>query len=438
MIMTSKTGPFLTILALVLAAIPAVLADDATTNAPAASPTLAPTPAPALTDPTANASAAAPAAPAPTAATTPITPPVHSGPFVHPGIFYSADDLAFARKKIQDKADPWNSAYEASFKNNNDTRATNATAAWDATKDGYMHGDPMTAHAEALQWALTGDPAHAANAIKILNAWSSTLTSVVTHSMPQEKLAIGWDGLHFVNAAELLCYANPDGKQSGWSDADVQQFKKMLGLFYPVIQNFYSNFNGNWDASMMATMISMAVFLDDNDMFNHVIEHYVVGEKLNGGILYYVAPSGQCQEAGRDQGHCCMGLGNLVATCEVAKRQGIDLYGVYNNRLMTALEVYAKYNLGNDDVPFDPTFGGYKQISPGGRGIFAGMWEAPYQHYVYDKGLEMPYAKQVVFGTNIIVNGRNHNQPGVYRPEGGSLNTGIGYGTLMQFKGDQK
>jgi hypothetical protein len=376
----------------------------------------------------------APATPAPTTATTPVAPPVHSGPFVHPGLFYTADDLAFMRKKIEAKEEPWYSAYQECFKSSNANRVPTPSAQWDAMKDGYMHADPVTAHGEALQWALTGDPVHAANAIKILNAWSSTMTTIVSHKMPQEKLAIGWDGYHFANAAELLLYANPDGKQSGWADADVQQFKKMLGLMYPVIKDFMSGYNGNWDASMMNTMICMGVFLDDQDMFNHAVEHYVVGQKPNGGILYYVAPSGQCQESGRDQGHCCMGLGNLVAVCEVAKRQGIDLYGLYDNRLMTGLEYYAKYNLGND-VPFDPTFGGYRQISPGGRGIFGGIWEAPYQHYAIERGLEMPYTKQIIFGTNMIVNGRNRNQPGVFRPEGATLNTGICYGTLTMYRG---
>ena len=306
-----------------------------------------------------------------------------------------------------------------------------------------MKGDPGVAHQEALEWALTGDPSHAANAIKILNAWSSTLTTIVTHKMPGEKLSIGWDVAHFANAAELLCYANPDGKTSGWSDADIAQFKKMLGLFYPVIQNFQSGFNGNWDAAIMNTMICMAVFLDDQDMFNHVVSHYVVGEKPNGGILNYIAPTGQCQESGRDQGHVQMGLGNYVAICEVAKRQGVDLYGLYDNLLMVGLEYTAKYMLGND-VPFNPAYEHElmwnvnpsvpHQISTGVRGVFAQIWEAPYQHYVYEKGLEMPFTKQIIFSTSIQLNG---GKPGPYRPEGGTLNTGISWGTLTMFKGDQ-
>jgi hypothetical protein len=49
----------------------------------------------------------------------------------------------------------------------------------------------------------------------------------------------------------------------------------------------------------------------------------------------------------------------------------------------------------------------------------------------------MPYTKQIIFGTNIIVNGRNKNAPGMYRPEGATLNTGICWGTLTMFRGDQ-
>ena len=111
------------------------------------------------------------------------------GAFVHPGQFYTANDLAFMRQKIAAHAEPWFSAWEHGFKLRNAKRPTNATAEWDATKDGYMGSDPLTAHKEALAWALTGDPAHAANAIEILNAWSATLQKIVPHKMPQEMVA---------------------------------------------------------------------------------------------------------------------------------------------------------------------------------------------------------------------------------------------------------
>ncbi len=85
------------------------------------------------------------------------------------------------RKKIAAHEEPWYSAYQANFGKSDPNRPTHAVAVWAGD---YMSGDPVVAHQEALQWALTGDAAHAANAIKILNAWSSTLTTITTHKVP--------------------------------------------------------------------------------------------------------------------------------------------------------------------------------------------------------------------------------------------------------------
>jgi hypothetical protein len=84
-----------------------------------------------------------------------------------------------------------------------------------------------------------------------------------------------------------------------------------------------------------------------------------------------------------------LGLGLLAAACEVACKQGVDLYGAEQNRLMVGFEYTAKYNLGND-VPCEGT------ISPKERGRFRPIYEKVYQYYVHRKGLEMPFTKQVI------------------------------------------
>jgi hypothetical protein len=356
------------------------------------------------------------------------------GEFIHPGLFYTTNDLTFMRRKIAAHEEPWFSAWERGFKSPNGKFNPQATAEWDATKDTYMGSAPLTAHREALAWALSGDQSHATKAIEILNAWASTLQKIVPHPMPQEMVAIGWNGYHFANAAELLRYANPNGQHSGWKEADIEQFRKMLRLFYAVIKDFKSGFNGNWDASMMNTMACLGIFLDDQAMFDRAVKHYLEGEKPNGGLANYISPTGQCQESGRDQGHVQMGLGNFVALCEVAWKQGVDLYGAHDQRLLVGLEYTAQYMLGND-VPFDPQFGQFKTISQDQRGLFTPIWEAAYQHYVYRKGLAMPFTKQVILSTNVRVNGRGKNRSGPYRPESGWPNTGICWGTLTMYKG---
>ena len=164
-------------------------------------------------------------------------------PFVHPGIYYSASDLAFMRKKLADKAEPWTSAWAINKPNDKeDAWQPHASVEWDCDEKPqgfYMEGDPTVAHKEALAWALTGNQANADVAIKILNAWSSTMTSIKEYpAMPQQKLASGACFAELCNAAELLVYGGPDGKKSGWADADIAKFKTMLQLPYKEMTGF--------------------------------------------------------------------------------------------------------------------------------------------------------------------------------------------------------
>ena len=351
--------------------------------------------------------------------------------FTHPGIYYTASDLEFMRKKLATKAEPWYGAWEKGKPTpRDDAWAPHPAADWDATKDFYMGGDPVVAHKEALQWALTGNQANATKAIEILNAWASTLQTIPTHQMPQERLATGINANHFANAAELLIYGGLNGKSSGWAEADIQKFKTLLAKMYAVIEPFMAGYNGNWDAIMMDGMICMGIFLEDKAMFDRAVKHYLEGEKPNGGLTNYIHPSGQCQESARDQGHVQWGLGALVAVCEVAWKQKVDLYSAQDNRLMKGLEYTAKYMLGQD-VPWE----GAGKISEKARGDFAPIWETAYQHYVYRKGLEMPFTKQIIFSNDLHMGGRGKNSPkGPYRPEG-SYAAGICWGTFTMFKG---
>ena len=98
-------------------------------------------------------------------------------------------------------------------------------------------------------WALTADRAHANKAIQILNAWSSTLTTI---SGADAILAASLDGFKFANAAEIMRYTN-----SGWAAADVAATQKLLtGVFYPVIQNFATFANGNWSTGSVKAMMA--------------------------------------------------------------------------------------------------------------------------------------------------------------------------------------
>jgi len=147
----------------------------------------------------------------------------------------------------------------------------------------------------ALLWALTGKVAHAKKAAEIIGAWSSMLESIGNHDA---RLLVGMEGYDYCNAAELLKHT-----WDGWPQRDQARFEKMLrDIFYPIIKDFYPSANGNWDASMLQTMLAMGVYLDDRAMFDRGVDYYLKGEG-NGAVRHYFKPSGQCQESGRGQGH---------------------------------------------------------------------------------------------------------------------------------------
>jgi hypothetical protein len=185
-------------------------------------------------------------------------------------------------------------------------------------------------------------------------------------------------------------------------------------VFYPAIKDFQPGFNGNWDASMFNTMMCIAVLCDDHAMFNRAVDYYLHGSG-QGSISHYIYASGQSQETVRDQSHVQLGLGALASSCEIAWKQGIDLYGVADNRLAAGYEYTAKYGLGNDVETVNGV-----PASPGGRGKFASIYEIAYQHYAIEKGLPMPYTKEVL---------------DKHRPEKMDLIILPAWGTLVSYRG---
>jgi len=321
-------------------------------------------------------------------------------PFVHPGLLHSRAELKFIQQKIKTGQQPWKSAWEqlqssagASLDYTSKPRAKVVRGVRNNPNIGSsdMSSDAAAAYAHALNWSLTRKKAYATKAVEILNAWAITLESVTGHDA---KLLVGMDGVAFCNAAELIRHTGAE-----WPGENQKQFERMLRrVFYPVIEDFYPTANGNWDASMIQTMIAMGVFLDDRAMFDRATDYYLHGQG-NGAIKNYVNELGECQESGRDQSHVQMGLGYLACACEMAWKQGVDLYGAADNRLALGFEYTAKYNL-DEDVPYQRyrSVGGrydYRTISRKGRGRFRPIYERIVHHYHDRIGLEMPYSRRV-------------------------------------------
>ena len=321
--------------------------------------------------------------------------------FSHPGILHDQAELTFIKQRISAGEEPWtrgwNRLLEAKI-SSLDWQAKASSEVLRGTNNrpdigaSDLERDSAAAYSHAIQWFITDDERHAHKVIAILNEWSSTLKSIGDHDA---KLLVGMTGVNMINGAEIIRHTS-----SLWQEHDIAQFEKMLlGVHYEVIKDFFDWANGNWDASMIQTMLSIGVFLDNDAIFQQAVTYFLEG-KGNGTILNYFNEFGQCQESGRDQSHVQMGIGFLGTACEIAWKQGVDLYGAYDNRLALGVEYTAKYNLGND-VPFAPFSsidGRYKHtsISRRGRGRFRPIYERAYHHYHDRLGLKMPYTAEVI------------------------------------------
>lgn len=340
--------------------------------------------------------------------------------FVHPGILLGQADIDFVRARLAAKEEPWTSALAAmqagEFCQLGYKPKIIPVIDPHGNSVGYLMKDAAAAYGHAVLWCLTGQRAHADKAIEILDASGSKLKSIDLGRNDQGKVTAGFTAAKFAGAAELMAhYRQPDGSRSGWLRESSDQFRKMLlAVFYPRLENFKPEFNGNWDASMIASMMAIGVFCDDHAVFNRALDYYLHG-KGNGSITHYIHSHGQNQESGRDQVHGQMGLGALAAACEIAKHQGIDLYAAAENRLAAGCEHMAKYLSGEEveivgDVP----------ISPRGRERFLPVFELVNQHYVVEKGLDLPYVRRLT---------EQH------RPESIDLIVHQAWGTLLHYRG---
>jgi len=327
--------------------------------------------------------------------------PRDAKPFIHPGIGHTDETFDLIKREIEAGDQPWEEAWEqiqssryADLNWKPRPRAHIERGASNRPDIGSSEfiKDANAAYTHSLLWMLSENEAHAKKAAEILDAWSSKLKSISNHDA---KLLIGMVGHHYCNAAELLKH-----RWDGWPEKQQKAFADMLeDVWYPVIEDFYPSANGNWDASMLQTMIAMGVFLDDREMFDRAVNYFLAGEG-NGAIENYFYPSGQCQESGRDQIHTQMGLEFLVNTCETAWNQGVDLYRAGDNRLLKGFEYTAKFNLGFD-VPYEAyrSFDGrynYKKISRDGRGRLRPMYEKIFNHYHVRKGIDTPFSLQAI------------------------------------------
>lgn len=346
--------------------------------------------------------------------------------FVHPGILHTPEALTRIKALVSEGNEPWKSGYEIfnkdpraslNYKMNGPYEYVSRTGSKPGESNQHkkeFENDCLAAYYNALQWIITGKKQYAAKSIEIMNGYSGELKGIINRD---KELMSPLCGFLIVNAAEIIRYTN-----AGWKAEEVAQFEKVVReVFYPVIENFATFANGNWDAACIKGMMAFGVFLNDRAMFDKAVNYFYKG-KGNGRLTYYVInEAGQCQESGRDQSHTQFGLGCLAEACEVGYNQGLDMYGAEGNRLLSGFEYTAKYNLGFD-VPFQEWLdrtGKYHhlKIAAQDRGHLRGVYEIVLNHYQNRKKLNPFYTRMAAEKV---------------RPEGGPWTADHpGYGTLL-------
>ncbi len=306
---------------------------------------------------------------------------------VHPGILQTRSDLEFTKAKVKAGEEPWKSAWDRLQAEPNSSLDFKpkpfAHIIRGAYGAGQVGGAELTASANAvnshvLQWFFTGNEAYARKAIEIIDAWSATLVDFYENDA---MLLAGWTGGEFANAAEILRATYP-----AWRGESLAQFKRMLLTVYvPLLRMFYPEANGNWDAAIMFTLLSIGIFCDDHKLMDEVYHHYRVG-LVNSGITRYIYPSGQCEETCRDQGHVQLGLGYLARTSIIAWNQGVDLFAEADNRIALGYEYTASLLLGEKVQVYG------KIVDT--RSRFSDIYEGVLQHFRSIKHMDLPYTEK--------------------------------------------
>lgn len=357
--------------------------------------------------------------------------------FVHPGLLNTAESLERMRTRVAAGEQPWLSGWNALRADGYSSLTQAPRPLEEVTRPGnfaQMYIDMQRAYILAINWKVTGDTRYADRAVVFLDSWSRVMKRLTggTANSTDRYLAAGIYGYQWACAAEIM------RTYSGWSANGIKAFQDLLrNVFYPISSDFLARHNGaditnywaNWDLVSIAGVMAIGVFCDDVSLYEEAKAYFFSG-RGNGTLahsVYRIHPGhlGQYQESGRDQGHSTLGMACFTAIAEMAWSQGDDLYGEWNNRILSAAEYVAASNLRDANgayvplpyAPYSNVLGTSTAISNTGRPHVRPAWEAIYNHYVNRRGLSAPYVSQML---------------GLVRPEKRDASAdGPGLGTLL-------
>jgi hypothetical protein len=335
--------------------------------------------------------------------------PAKPAGFVHPGVLVSRTQLDEIKRRVAAGIEPQKSAFDAmkahklgALEYTPHPRETVECGSNSRPDFGCKdeQADSEAAYTQALLWYITGNTAYAQNAIKIMNAWSGTLTG--GHTNANGQVQASWTGDVWPRAAEIIRYTSKE-----WSDADIAAFQNMLTTQYLPSLIHGTCENGNKEGTISEAIINIGVFNDNRVAFEwglkiwrgrapatiylksdgpKPIEPPGCGPALWGNKGFTPEfVDGLLQETARDSQHANMALAGLVDAAETAHLQGVDLYAEQAKRIVAALEFQAQYLKPNGATPPEHL---EFNLHP--------TWEIAYHHFHDRLGISLPKMSAVI------------------------------------------
>lgn len=270
--------------------------------------------------------------------------------YTHPGIPLTSADLADIKAKVQAGTQPWKAGYDALAADSHSQLSyvmqgpfANVSRNPHVNRNQWLN-DMHAVWQLACMWHFTGNAAYAQKSRDILIAWANTQTSFTGN---ESNLDLGDFAYRYAGAASIL-----RGTWSGWTAADTTAVKNLFAnVYWPSSKaNELAPGPANKGALTIVAGTCMAAFLDDTAKMNQVL--LLFRTSASSG-LPNTLPTGENGESARDQGHAYGMLLSQLMAAEVMWKQNIDVFSLWEDRLLACSEYFARKNLGLS-APFVP------------------------------------------------------------------------------------
>jgi hypothetical protein len=264
--------------------------------------------------------------------------------FLHPGIPLTVADLNNVKSNLT--VSPWSDGYSALTGDSRSQLSYTMQGPFGYVTRNYYgtydneaqwKNDMQAIFNLARMWYFTGNTNYAQKSHDILIAWANTMTNF---NGIESALDLGDYAYRYGGGADIL-----RGTWPGWTAADTLAVSNFFANVYWPATGCVGKTMGpsNKGALQMAGALAVAVFNDDTNKFNYILDIYQ--SSASCGLDNNCLTSGEMGETGRDQGHAYGHLLQMAFMAEVFWKQGVDIYSEDDNRLLACGEYYARNNL---------------------------------------------------------------------------------------------